>query len=178
MPEELEKRVKILESQVIQLQTRHEGVQNHMNSISEDSKENSGKIDKIYGLLSTISKNLALLSQEGQNRLEKTTSKLDSLSKGIAQANVRSGGIEDILAETREDVAGVKAQQKVYDNLAGKSNDRTWNMAKLIPIVLITALISSGITVIVKSIMATESVAIKQTQIDKLQRQLDRIKEG
>ncbi len=170
----VERKVAKLESKVVEIEFAHKSTEGKLHDIAENSKENSTKIDLVHTLSASMDKTLAVMCE----RLENALANQDRLEKVIELSQIgldtRIGGNEDAHTDLSEQVAVLTSQQENCRAHAGKRSDRKWSMVTLVPYALVTALISSGVAYAFTSSKSSE-VAIKQTQIDKIQKQLDNL---
>lgn len=171
---------------IIKLEVSQRVAKERMAEMRASAEKSNNKINETHALVTSIDKSLAVFCQRAI-----------SASEDIEEIKVRVGGVEDTVSSHGQHIDKLmeafhkKARQnreRETDELQNrrKQDERKWSILSLIPVTVITAVITGAVTLIFQGITTTEDPqskhmrmereAIKQTQIDKLKRELEDLK--
>lgn len=165
-----------LEKKVVELQFHQKETNTKLTHIEEGYRDNKEKLDATHTLVTKIDKTLSIIFERLTNNIDNNV-KLEVRQDKVEHA---VNEVENTLTLQAEKLSNIIGRQKSAEVRATKELDssanRRWSMATLIPFALVTALVSGGVSLGVSSVKQ-DRVAIKQTQIDKLQAKLEKLQD-
>jgi len=184
----MEKQVDEMKNNITQLQFQQKASQEKIADMDSVAKDNRQKISETHALVSSIDKSLAVFCERAAGSAATTLAEHKVFNDKLEDCVARIGGVEDCVAEHELHIEKLILQHEQASKLREeelsrkvtkeeKKSDRKWSAAVLVPYTLITALVTTGVTVAFQAFTPNAEVkAIKQSHIDKLQRQLDDLK--